>query len=98
MVPNNFLELAEISGNTGKNARDGQQAGLLPLLSQVIFFEEGLRQAKCHVVAQTRGYHKHTGLSSDMHLGYPSQIPGGGIVLKFDALLCLFFSLFACKQ
>ena len=31
--------------------------GLLPPLAQLIFFEGGFRQTKCHVVAQTQGYH-----------------------------------------
>ena len=48
------IELTESSENSRKNAL---LAGLLPPLGQLIFFEGGFRQAKCHVVAQTQGYH-----------------------------------------
>ena len=54
-----------------------RRAGLLPPLRQLIFFEGGLRQAKCHVVAQTQGYHLVC------IWGSLRKFQGGGVVLKF---------------
>ena len=50
----------------------------MPPSRQLIFFEGGLRQAKCDVVAQTQGYHLVC------IWGSLCKFQGGGVVLKFD--------------
>ena len=48
--------------------------------SQLISFEKGFRQAKCHVVSQTRGYYL-------VYIwGSLDKFQGGGVVLK--SMLC----------
>ena len=58
-----------------------RRAGLLPPLRQLIYFEGGLRQAKCHVVAQTQGYHLVCIWGSLV------KFQGCGVVVKFDVFL-----------
>ena len=72
-APNNFLELTEISANSRKFARGGQQPGPL---AQLIFFERGFRQTKSHVVAQTQDYHLVCIWGSLV------KFQGGGVVVK----------------
>ena len=65
--------------------------GLLPPLGQLIFFEGGFRRTKCHVVAQTQGYHLVC------IWGSLFKFQGGGVVVKFDVFLnsytvCVCFS------
>ena len=57
------------------------RAGLLPPLGQLIFFEGGFRRTKCHVVAQTQGYHLVCIWGSLV------KFQGGGVVVKFDVVL-----------
>ena len=67
------------------------------VMSQLIFFRGGLASTKCHVVAQTEGYHLVC-----IWVGLV-KFKGGGFVLKFDvfqhcyAVFVLFASP-ACKQ
>ena len=53
-----------------------RRAGLLPPLGQLIFFEKGFRRTKCHVVAQTQGYHLICIWGSLV------QFQGDGVVVK----------------
>ena len=70
-IPENLHE-----GGNSPSRRDG----LLPPLAQIIFFEGGFRQTKCHVVAQTQGYHLVCIWGSLV------KFQGGGVVVK--TMLC----------
>ena len=70
------------------------EGGKRPARPANFFFRGGFRQAKCHVVAQTQGYHL-------VYIwGSLVKFHGSGVVVKFDvsALLCSLFVLFASKQ
>ena len=70
-IPENLHE-----GGNSPSRRDG----LMPPLAQIIFFEGGFRQTKCHVVAQTQGYHVVCIWGSLV------KFQGGGVVVK--TMLC----------
>ena len=70
-IPENLHE-----GGNSPSRRDG----LLPPLAQIIFFEGGFRQTKCHVLAQTQGYHLVCIWGSLV------KFQGGGVVVK--TMLC----------
>ena len=68
------------------------RAGLLPPLGQLIFFEGGFRRTKCHVVAQTQGYHLVCIWGSLV------KFQGGGVVVKFDVFLNSYTVCVCCSH